>query len=225
MRCRSGIVYFNPIVGDEHGKKMSKSKGNAIDPLELMDQYGTDALRFTLCAYASRDQHIAFNVKECEGYRNFMNKLWNAARLVFANLDDLGASDIAKAGPAEPGARAALPLEDRWILSRYGATAAAVNEALAAYEFDTAVKAIYDFVWKDFCDYYLELVKPRLYAKDAVDAAIAHPGAGNGDGGAGGRPAPAAPRVSVHHRGIVDGDAGEVGGFRRGPGTRGDAWR
>ena len=89
-------VYFNPIVGDEHGKKMSKSKGNAIDPLELMKEYGTDALRFTLCDYATQDQHIAFSVKRCEGYRNFMNKLWNAARFVFSNIDDLDARGISR---------------------------------------------------------------------------------------------------------------------------------
>ncbi|PKO19528.1 valine--tRNA ligase [candidate division BRC1 bacterium HGW-BRC1-1] len=156
-------VYFNPIVADEHGKKMSKSKGNAIDPLTLMEEYGTDALRFTLCAYASRDQHIAFNVKECEGYRNFMNKLWNASRFIFSNLEGLTAEDLAAAAPADPAARAAMPLEDRWILSRYAHTVQAVNEALTGFDFDIAVKAIYDFFWKDFCDYHIELTKSRLY--------------------------------------------------------------
>ena len=156
-------VYFNPIVADEHGKKMSKSKGNAIDPLDLMQEYGTDALRFTLCAYASREQHIAFSVKECEGYRNFMNKLWNASRFVLSNLDGLTAADVAAAAPVDAAARRTMPLEDRWILSRYARTARAVNAALESFDFDVAVKAVYDFFWKDFCDYYVELAKPRLY--------------------------------------------------------------
>jgi valyl-tRNA synthetase len=164
-------VYFNPIVGDEHGKKMSKSKGNAIDPLDLMEEYGTDALRFTLCDYATQDQHIAFSVKRCEGYRNFMNKLWNASRLIFANIDDLSAEAIAHSAPVAGPARDTRPLEDRWILSRYARTVRTVNSALEGFEFDTAVKAVYDFFWKDFCDYYLELVKPRLYAKSVDDDA------------------------------------------------------
>lgn len=154
-------VYFNPIVGDEHGKKMSKSKGNAIDPLELIDEYGTDALRFTMCDYATQEQFIAFSVKRCEGYRNFMNKLWNASRLVFANVDDLRVQDIARAVPVNGSEEQAL--EDSWIVSRYADTVAIVNSALEGFQYDTAVKAIYDFFWKDFCDYYLEVVKSRLY--------------------------------------------------------------
>lgn len=161
-------VYFNPIVGDEHGKKMSKSKGNAIDPIGLLEEYGADALRMTMCDYATQDQFIAFSVKRCEGYRNFMNKLWNAARLIFANTEDLSSADLAGALPLlgrEP--RLKLALEDRWIASRFGRTIRRVNSALESFEFDTAVKTIYDFVWKDFCDYYLELAKRRIYQKDA----------------------------------------------------------
>lgn len=158
-------VYFNPIVGDEHGKKMSKSKGNAIDPLDLMNEYGTDALRFTLCDYASQEQHIAFSVKRCEGYRNFMNKLWNASRLIFTNVEDLRRQNLVEAVPLTNGdARGVMAIEDRWILSQYARTVRKVNESLERFDFDVAVKTIYDFVWKDFCDYYLELVKPRVYA-------------------------------------------------------------
>ncbi|MCX7964652.1 MAG: valine--tRNA ligase [Candidatus Sumerlaea chitinivorans] len=156
-------VYFNPIVGDEHGKKMSKSKGNAIDPLDLMETYGTDALRITLCDYAAQEQHIAFSVKRCEGYRNFMNKLWNAARLVLANTEDLPADWLGSALPEVADQRANDPLEDRWIISRYAHVVDRVNRALENYEFDDVVRAIYDFFWKDYCDYYLELIKPRLY--------------------------------------------------------------
>ncbi len=159
-------VYFNPIVGDEHGKKMSKSKGNAIDPLDLMEQYGTDALRITMCGYAAQEQHIAFSVKRCEGYRNFMNKLWNAARLVLSNTEDLTQEQLANAVPFDADARKNAALEDRWIVHEYVKTVQAVNKALEDYRFDDAVHAIYDFLWKNYCDYYLELIKPRLYAKD-----------------------------------------------------------
>lgn len=157
-------VYFNPIVGDEHGKKMSKSKGNALDPLDLIKDYGTDALRITLAAYAGREQHIAFNPKELEGFRNFMNKIWNASRLILSNLGDLQEQSIAAAGPLHELDREGLPLEDRWILSRFATTVAAYNAALEAFDFDEAVKLFREYFWSDFCDYYLELVKPRLYA-------------------------------------------------------------
>ncbi|MBX7244052.1 MAG: valine--tRNA ligase [Candidatus Sumerlaeaceae bacterium] len=158
-------VYFHPVVADEHGKKMSKSKGNVINPVDLITEYGSDALRFTLCDYANQDQYVAFSAKRCEGYRNFMNKLWNAARLILANADELEAQDVALAGPLGTATRGRLPLEDKWILSRYARTVRAVNDALGQFKFDESVKSIYDFFWKDFCDYYIELVKPRLYGK------------------------------------------------------------
>lgn len=156
-------VYFNPVVADEHGKKMSKSKGNVINPLALIDEFGADALRITLCDYATQEQYVAFSPKRCEGYRNFINKLWNATRLIFANVGDLTRQELDRALPID-GITPKLALEDRWILSRYAKTIAAANKALETFAFDTAVKEIYDFIWKDFCDYYLELVKPRLYA-------------------------------------------------------------
>jgi len=159
-------VYFNPVVADEHGKKMSKSKGNALDPRDLMAEYGTDALRYTLCEDATREQYIAFSVKQCETNRNFMNKLWNAARLVLANVEDLTPQALAAAAPENPRDRACLALEDRWILSRYAEAVSKVNAALEAFEFDLVAHSIYDFLWRDLCDYYLELVKPRLYTRD-----------------------------------------------------------
>ncbi len=157
-------VYFNPIVGDEHGKKMSKSKGNALDPLDLIKENGTDALRITLAAYAGREQHIAFSPKELEGYRNFMNKIWNASRLILQNLGDLQEQNIKCAGPLVEHDREELALEDRWILSRFAETVKTYNAALEAFDFDQAVKTFREYFWNDFCDYYLELVKPRLYA-------------------------------------------------------------
>lgn len=161
-------VYFHPIVGDEHGKKMSKSSGNALDPLELIRDYGTDALRITLAAYAGREQHIAFNQKELEGWRNFMNKIWNASRLILTNLTDLKPEAVAAAGPAAVSAREGLPLEDRWILTRFAQMAQDYNQRLKAFDFDQAVQVFREFFWNDFCDYYLELVKPRLYQNDAA---------------------------------------------------------
>jgi valyl-tRNA synthetase len=158
-------VYFNPIVADEHGKKMSKSRGNAIDPIELIDAYGTDALRITLAAYAGREQHIAFKVQECEGYRNFMNKLWNAARLVIANTEDISAEAISQVGTkAWPITR----LEDRWILSRLAKTVQSMTTHLDEFEFDECVRRYREFFWNDFCDYYLELTKPRIYGSDGA---------------------------------------------------------
>lgn len=156
-------VYFNPIVGDEHGKKMSKSKGNAIDPLDLMEQYGTDALRITLCDYAAQEQHIAFSVKRCEGYRNFMNKLWNAARLVLSNTEEVSSHQLRESLGGDEASRRDRPLEDRWILHAYVQLTRVVDQALQEYRFDDAVHAVYDFLWKSYCDYYLELIKPRIY--------------------------------------------------------------
>ncbi len=156
-------VYFHPIVGDEHGKKMSKSSGNALDPLELVAEYGTDALRITLAAYAGREQHIAFNTKELEGYRNFMNKVWNASRLILSNLNDLKPQAVAMAGPANGADRDALALEDRWILARFAGMVSEYNALLKSFDFDQAVRVFREFFWNEFCDYYLELVKPRLY--------------------------------------------------------------
>lgn len=156
-------VYFHPIVGDEHGKKMSKSSGNALDPLELVAEYGTDALRITLAAYAGREQHIAFNKKELEGYRNFMNKVWNASRLILSNLSDLSPQAVALAGPAKAADREELALEDRWILARFAETVSEYNALLKSFDFDQAVRVFREFFWNEFCDYYLELVKPRLY--------------------------------------------------------------
>jgi valyl-tRNA synthetase len=153
-------VYFNPIVADEHGKKMSKSRGNALDPNKLIDEYGADALRITMAAYAGREQHIAFKVQECEGYRNFMNKLWNASRLVLTNTADLAAESMSQVGSAN---WPLTKLEDRWILHRLNSTVTEMSACLEQFDFDEAVKRFREFFWNDFCDYYLELSKPRIY--------------------------------------------------------------
>jgi valyl-tRNA synthetase len=152
-------VYIHALVRDAEGQKMSKSRGNVIDPLVVMDKYGTDAFRFTLAALAAPGRDIRLAEERIEGYRNFANKLWNAARLVRANLD----------GYHPTLARGAAPgLAERWIRSRLNATAGAVRKALDGYRFNDAASAIYQFLWHEFCDWYLEIAKRALYAADAA---------------------------------------------------------
>jgi len=197
-------VYVTGLIRDEHGQKMSKSKGNVIDPLDLIDgidvealvakrtagmmqpqlaqtiatatrreypqgirAHGTDALRFTLCALASTGRDIKFDMGRLEGYRNFCNKLWNAARFVLMHTEGKDC--------AQPGESAtALSLPDRWIVSRLQQTISEVERALAGFRFDLATQALYEFTWNDYCDWYLELVKPVLgTAGDAGQARIA----------------------------------------------------
>ena len=146
-------VYIHALVRDAEGQKMSKSKGNVVDPLAIMGKYGTDAFRFTLAALAAQGRDIRISDERVEGYRNFANKLWNAARLVLSNLDGYD--------PAGDTAPAGLP--GRWIHSRLQGTIAAVREALDAYRFNDAAGAIYQFLWNDFCDWYLEIAKTTLY--------------------------------------------------------------
>jgi valyl-tRNA synthetase len=151
-------VFLHTIVRDPEGQKMSKTKGNVIDPLLFMEQYGTDAFRFTLAALSVpgvRDIRIA--EPRVEGYRNFANKVWNAARFVLSNLQDYDARRARRAPRALP---------DRWIASRLAATVRAVRRALDTYRFNDAASAIYQFLWHEFCDWYLETAKPRLYATD-----------------------------------------------------------
>ncbi len=172
-------VYIHSLVRDAERQKMSKTKGNVIDPLDIIERFGTDATRFTLAAMAAPGTDIAFNESRTDGYRAFANKIWNAARFMFMNVDRI-----------EPGLRPgggqecpphiskgvagfqACNLEDRWILSRFNRVAAEVNEALATYRFHEAANRIYDFFWGEFCDWYLELIKPRLSA-DGSDKSVA----------------------------------------------------
>jgi valyl-tRNA synthetase len=147
-------VFINGLVRDEQGEKMSKVKGNSVDPLDVMEQHGTDALRFTLAALAAPGTDPSFGEGRLLGYKAFVNKLWNASRFVLMNLE---------AGERAPSYDvAALPLPSRWILERLNAAVTEVNTALAAYRFDVAAHTLYHFLWDEFCDWYLEIAKPYL---------------------------------------------------------------
>ncbi len=145
-------VYIHALVRDAEGQKMSKSKGNVIDPLHVMDQYGTDALRFTLAAMASPGRDVKLAEERIEGYRNFTNKIWNAARFLLMHLDG-ERRDV-------PPAQRSFP--DCWILSRLNAAINTVTHELEQYRFDRASSAIYQFIWHEYCDKYIEMVKPAL---------------------------------------------------------------
>ncbi|MBW1711858.1 MAG: valine--tRNA ligase [Deltaproteobacteria bacterium] len=156
-------VYIHALVRDQDGQKMSKSKGNVMDPLDIMDTYGTDAFRFTLAAFAAQGRDVKLSIKQIEGYRHFINKLWNSARFTLMNLDGQ---------PFETGPEA-LSLADRWILSRLNATVVQVRESLDNYHFDRAASALYQFVWHEMCDWYLELAKPALSGRQGQPAQAA----------------------------------------------------
>jgi valyl-tRNA synthetase len=154
-------VYIHAMVFDEKTKKkMSKSLGNVIDPLEMIEKYGADALRMTLCAYAIKGKNLYMSEERFVGYRNFMNKIWNAARFVLSSTEDLTAEQIARGIDEE-----ALSLEDRWILSVFARTIRDADVALDEYSFDQLASILYHFVWHQYCDWYLELSKPRLSGK------------------------------------------------------------
>jgi valyl-tRNA synthetase len=149
-------VYIHALVRDAQGQKMSKSKGNVIDPLEIMGEYGTDALRFTLASMASPGRDIKLSPQRIEGYRNFANKIWNASRFILIQEEETP-SGGPSAGPLSP-----TLLADRWILSRLQRVVGIVNGQLEEYRFDEAAHTLYQFFWHEFCDYYLEFSKLPL---------------------------------------------------------------
>jgi len=156
-------VFIHGLVRDEQGRKMSKSLGNVVDPLGLIDEYGADSLRFALTSLITHGQDITYGTDRLVGARNFCNKLWNAARFTLMNLEDRDP----EATPAEPD------LPDRWILSRHNAAVATVNAELERRNLAQAASVLYDHVWGEFCDWYVELAKVRLYGDDPARKARA----------------------------------------------------
>ncbi len=151
-------VYFNGLVRDEKGKKMSKTRGNTVDPLEMADRFGTDALRFTLASMSSPGTDVALDLKRVEGYQAFGNKIWNATRFVLMNLK----GEIRPPGAPLRPSPGDLRLTDRWILSRVNGLTREVNRALEEFRYDEAAGELYHFLWHQFCDWYIEAVKPDL---------------------------------------------------------------
>jgi valyl-tRNA synthetase len=162
-------VYIHALVRDADRQKMSKTKGNVVDPLEVIERFGTDATRFTLAAMAAPGTDIAFNESRTEGYRAFANKIWNAARFMFMNVDRIEPG--LRPGAGSETRRYMGTLEDRWILSRFNRVTQEVNEALQTYRFHEAANRIYDFFWGEFCDWYIELIKPRLMESASAETA------------------------------------------------------
>ena len=185
-------VYIHMLVRDADRQKMSKTKGNVVDPLDVIQHFGTDATRFTLAAMAAPGTDVAFNEGRTDGYRAFANKIWNAARFMFMNVDRVEPGLRPGTAPST-SLRAGLggclhmgvagfttgTLEDKWILSRFNRVAADVNDALATYRFHESANRIYDFFWGEFCDWYLELIKPRLNFEEGGDKSVAQSACAN----------------------------------------------
>ncbi len=154
-------VYFTSIIRDEFGRKMSKSLGNSPDPLDVIREYGADALRFTIVYLAPLGQDILFSTRKCEIGRNFANKIWNAGRFLIMNSDEIEIKDELKFEY--------LDIADKWILSELNKTISELNYALETYRINDAARLIYDFLWHDFCDWYLEIIKERIYAPESEE--------------------------------------------------------
>ena len=155
-------VLIHGLVRDSEGRKMSKSLGNGIDPLEIIDQYGADALRFTLATGNSPGNDMRFYMERVEFARNFNNKLWNASRFVFMNLEDESLLE----GSTRESVKANLTLADKWIISRANRVVKEVNYNMDQFDLGIGLQKAYDFTWSEYCDWYIEIVKPRLYGDD-----------------------------------------------------------
>ena len=154
-------VLFHGLVRDSQGRKMSKSLGNGIDPLEIIDKYGADALRLTLITGNAPGNDMRFYIERVEANRNFANKVWNASRFILMNMDG-------KEIPADADRH--LEPADQWILSKLNNVVREVTDNMESFELGVAVQKVYDFIWDEFCDWYIEMVKPRLYATDDADS-------------------------------------------------------
>ncbi|MBF0553846.1 MAG: valine--tRNA ligase [Nitrospirae bacterium] len=168
-------VYIHALVRDETGQKMSKSKGNVVDPLSIIEKYGTDSFRFSLAAFAAQGRDIKFAEERVEGYRHFANKLWNAARFIKLNIDKIMPDGIGTIDEISKEIQTldakSLTLPDRWILVRLLQTAEDINKALDGYRFNDASSAVYQFIWHELCDWYIELVKTS-FGRNYPNAAL-----------------------------------------------------
>ena len=164
-------VYVHGLVRDAEGRKMSKSLGNGIDPLEIIDQYGADALRFMLTTGITPGNDMRFKTDKLESSRNFANKLWNASRFVIMNLqnEDGSFKDIADGDISQM----ALKDEDKWMLSRVNEAVKYVTAAMDRFDLALAGQKVYDVIWNEYCDWYIEIVKGRLYGDDEADKKVA----------------------------------------------------
>jgi len=188
-------VYVHCSGAGLSGPENDKSKGNVIDPLIMMDEYGTDALRFTLTALAVQGRDVKLSEERIEGYRHFINKIWNAARLVLMNIDGM------KELPGLP--RNPEKLMHRWILSRLQQVVRETREAVEGYHFNHYAHVLYQFVWHEYCDWYLEMIKPDFYGENATASSLTiHRRQSIGT-----NPHPAPSRHAVRHRG----DLAEIG--------------
>jgi valyl-tRNA synthetase len=154
-------VYFTSIIRDAKGRKMSKSLGNSPDPLDVIAEYGADALRFTIVYLAPLGQDVLYANEKCEMGRNFANKIWNAGRFLLMNKEQFAPVD-----DGAPWSEEHLDLADRWILSRLHSTIGELNSGLERFEIYQATKLLYEFIWHDFCDWYVEMIKGRLYGEE-----------------------------------------------------------
>jgi valyl-tRNA synthetase len=177
-------VHIHGLVRDAERQKMSKTKGNVMDPLKIIEEYGTDAVRFTMAAMIAPGGDIAFSESRTESYRAFANKIWNAARFLFMNVDRAEEAGIWSLAEFEGRAAnfeargvagfAAETLEDRWILSRFNRVAREIHDALDNFRFHEAAHVVYHFFWGEYCDWYLELIKPRLLSENREQARTAY---------------------------------------------------
>jgi valyl-tRNA synthetase len=160
-------VYFTSIIRDAQGRKMSKSLGNSPDPLDVIATYGADALRFTVLYLAPLGQDVMYSNEKCEMGRNFANKIWNAGRFLLMHKEAILA-DIGQGATPEPDASPAADLSDRWILSRFNSTVKDLTASMDVFRINEAVKTVYDFLWHDFCDWYVEFAKNRIAASPSA---------------------------------------------------------
>ena len=179
-KCPFNTVLIHGLVRDSQGRKMSKSLGNGIDPLEVIDKYGADALRMTLITGNAPGNDMRFYWERVENSRNFANKVWNASRFIMMNIEKASAERMAeydrayaKDADASLAENAPLTLADKWILSRVNTLAKDVTENLDKFELGIALQKVYDFIWEEFCDWYIEMVKPRLWNDEDTTKASA----------------------------------------------------